>query len=116
MKTFPDQSSSASLEPKESTLVLLLERNLMDIDQLRNKLNSYSCEPQTYGHFERKESLRKGLETFKKNNKEVIASLKEHKESVKGYIEKVKKQYAEFNELRQGVDEYIGLTHARYVH
>ena len=116
MNALSNTGSSAEPEPKENTLVLRLERNLMDVDQLLSKMNSYNCEPQTYSHFERIESLKNGLETFKKTNKEIIDSLKEHKESVKGYVEKVKKQYAHFNELRQGVDEYMGLIQSRYAH
>lgn len=97
-------------------LVIQLERSLMDVDQLSSKLNSYSCEPQTYNHFERRETLKNGLESFRKTNKEIIDSLKGHKESVKGYVEKVKEQYANFNELRQGVEEYLGLVQSRYAH
>jgi hypothetical protein len=116
MKAFSNTRRSTSLEPNENMLVIQLERNLMDVDQLRNKLNSYSCEPQTYSHFERIESLKNGLESFKKTNKDIINSLRGHKESVKGYMEKVKEQYANFNELRQGVEEYLGLVQSRYAH
>ena len=108
--------SSTSLEPKENMLVIQLERNLMDVDQLRNKLNAYYCEPQTYSHFERIESLKNGLESIRMTNKEIINSLKGHKESVKGYLDKVKEQYANFNELRQGVEDYLGLVQSRYAH
>jgi len=102
-------------ELNKNTLVTRLERNLKDVHQLRSKLNSYSCEPQTYSLFERIESLKIGLETLSRTDQEIIAALKERKKSVKEYVEKVKQQYSEFNKLQQGVEEYMGLTNNRYI-
>ena len=102
-------------EIKNNTLVTRLERNLKDVHQLRSKLNSYSCEPQTYSLFERIESLKIGLETLSRTDQEIIAALKEQKKSAKEYVEIVKQLYSEFNKLRQGVEEYMGLTSNRYI-
>lgn len=102
-------------ELKNNTLVTHLERNLKDVHQLRSKLNSYSCEPQTYGLFERIESLKIGLETLIRKDQEIITALKERKKSAKEYIDSVKQQYSEFNKLQQGVEEYMGLTSNRYI-
>ena len=103
-------------ELKSNALVTHLERNLKDVHQLRTKLNSYSCEPQTYSLFERIESLKIGLETLGRKDQEIIAALKERKKSAKEYVEKVKQHYSEFNKLQQGVEEYMGLTHYRRIH
>lgn len=103
-------------ELKNNTLVTHLERNLKDVHQLRSKLNSYSCEPQTYSLFERIESLKTGLETLIRADQEIITALKERKKSAKEYVERVKQQYSEFNKLQQGVEEYLGLTSNRYIH
>ena len=105
-------------ELKNNTLVTRLERNLKDVHQLRSKLNSYSCEPQTYSLFERIESLKIGLETLIRTDQEIITALKERKKSAKEkeYVERVKQQYSEFNKLQQAVEEYMGLTRNRYIH
>ena len=97
-------------------MVSRLERNLKDIHQLRSKLNCYSCEPQTYSLFERIESLKFGLEALIRADQEIIDALKKRKKSAKKYIERIKHQYSEFNKLKQGVEEYIGLTSSRYIH
>ncbi|MGB5434824.1 MAG: hypothetical protein WBM98_02955 [Maribacter sp.] len=99
-----------SLTPSESDnelLVTRLKRNLKDVYQLRHKLDSYRCEPRTYLLFERIESLKKGLETLECEDLEIISELKEHEKSDKEYAEKIIHQYSEFNDLQQGVKEYI---------
>ncbi len=103
-------------ELNNTTLVTRLERNLKDVHQLRSKLNSYSCEPQTYSLFERIESLKNGLENLIRSDQEIITALKERKKSAKEYVERAKQQYSEFNKLQQGVEEYMGLTRSRYIH
>ena len=103
-------------ELNKNILVTRLERNLKDVHQLRTKLNSYSCEPQTYSLFERIEALKFGLETLIRTDQEIITALKERKKSAKEYIERVKQLYSEFNKLQQGVEEYMGLTHSRRIH
>lgn len=101
---------SGPFELKNNSLVTRLERNLKDVHQLRSKLNCYSCEPQTYSLFERIEFLKNGLEALSRTDQEIIAALKERKKSAKEYVERVKQQYAEFNKLQQGVEEYMGLS------
>ena len=113
--TTPYNKSSNSQAYKSNSLVVRLERNLKDINQLRGKLNSYCCEPQTYSLFERIESLKIGLETLSRKDQEIITALKEQEKSAKDYVEKVKQLYSEFNKLRQGVEEYMGLTSNRYI-
>ncbi len=103
-------------ELKNNTLVTRLERNLKDVHQLRSKLNSYSCEPQTYNRFERIESLKNGLENLIRTDQEIITALKERKKAAQEFVERVKQQYSEFNKLQQAVEEYIGLTRSRYIH
>ena len=102
-------------ELQNNSLVTRLERNLKDVHQLRNKLNSYNCEPQTYSLFERIESLKIGLESLSCTGQEIITTLKGRKKSAKEYVEKVKQQYSEFIKLQQGVEEYMGLTSNRYI-
>ena len=91
----------------QSALVLRLERNEKYVRQLRNKLNSYVCEPNTYSLFERIQTLKNGLDSFSTNNREIIATIRDHKKSVEDYIDKVKQQISEFNELRKNVDDYV---------
>ena len=105
-----------SSELNNNTLVTRLERNLKDVHQLRSKLNSYSCEPQTYSLFERIESLKNGLENLIRTDQEIITALKERKKAAQEFVERVKQQYSEFNKLQQGVEEYMGLTRSRYIH
>ena len=115
MKVSQKINDFTPIEVKSNALVTHLERNLKDVHQLRTKLNSYSCEPQTYSLFERIESLKIGLETLGRKDQEIIVALKERKKSAKEYVERVKQQYSEFNKLQQGVEEYMGLTSNRYI-
>ena len=102
--------------PKPNALVVHLERNLKDANQLKKKLSSYHCEPQTYSLFERIESLRSGLESFSATNEDIINAIRAHKKSAKEYVENVKQQYSEFNRLQEAVEEYMGLTRSMYIH
>ena len=113
--TAPYKNSSNPQAYKSNALVVRLERNLKDINQLRSKLNSSCCEPQTHSLFERIESLKIELEALSRKDQEIIAVLKEQKKSTRDYVEKVKQLYSEFNKLRQGVEEYMGLTSNRYI-
>ncbi|PIF01444.1 MAG: hypothetical protein CR994_02525 [Maribacter sp.] len=105
-----------SLEPKENVLIHRLERNLKDVGLLRNYLNSYSCEPQTYTDFKWLRSLRNKLEAFTMVNKDIILSIKDRKEPIQSFLEKVQEQYPEFNALKQGVDEYMDKTKSPTTH
>jgi len=77
MKAYPEIDRINRSGTKRNALVVLLERNLKDVDLLKTKLNSYNCEPQTYGLYERIESLRSGLEALSRNDQEIITLLKE---------------------------------------
>lgn len=94
-------------EVEKSALVIRLERNQNDLHQLKNKLNSYICEPRTYTLFERIETLKNGLENLSDSNIQIIRSLKNHKKSVETYVDSAKEQLAKFNQLQQGVEDYV---------
>jgi cell fate (sporulation/competence/biofilm development) regulator YlbF (YheA/YmcA/DUF963 family) len=94
-------------EVEKSLLVIRLERNQNDLQQLKTKLSSYICEPRTYSLFERIESLRSGLDNLSSSNQEVIRSIKTRKRSVEAYVERAKEQFQKFNQLQQGVEEYL---------
>jgi hypothetical protein len=92
---------------EKNTLVLKLERSQQDVGQLRNKLNSYVCEPKTYSLFERIEALKNGLDTLSNTNKEIILSIRGHKKTMGDYVDRVRQQFVAFNELQRGVEEYM---------
>lgn len=94
-------------ESDKNALVLRLERTEKDLMQLRIKLNSYRCEPRTYSLFERIETLKRGMDSLSKANREIICALQEHKKTVDDYIERSKQQFAEFQRLHAGVEEYL---------
>jgi hypothetical protein len=94
-------------ETEKNALVLRLERNQKDVDRLLDKLGSYRYEPRTHGLFERRESLRNGLEDLTRTNAEIIASLREKKRLVDSYVESAKRQFAEFIVLHGSIEEYI---------
>lgn len=94
-------------ETEKNVLVLRLELNQKDVNRLRNQLSSYRYEPKTYSLFERMENLRKGLDNLTKTNSEIITSLKEKRKLVDSYVESAKRQFAEFNMLHRGIEEYI---------
>jgi chromosome segregation ATPase len=98
---------SANREAEKNALTLKLERHQNDLSQLRRKLNSYSCEPTTYTLFERMESLKNALEKLRRDNTEIITSVKEHQRNMEDYIGRIKQQFVQFNHLQQGIDDYI---------
>jgi|GEM_PF-1589802 len=93
--------------PEKITWVLKLERSQQDVGQLRNKLNSYVCEPKTYLLFERRQSLKSGLDAWMRTNREIIVALREHQRNMGEHMERIHRQFAKFNELQQGVDDYM---------
>ena len=108
MKTTQNPPISCDKKKLEkSTLVLKLERNQKDVIQLRNQLNSYTCEPKTYTLFERMQTLKRGLDSLSHSNMQMIIALKERKKNIHDYIDSVRHQIAEFNRLQLGVEEYI---------
>lgn len=107
MTTTQQSPPPASREVEKNALVLKLERHQKDLLQLRLKLNSYICEPRTYSLFERIESLKNGLENLRNENAYMIATMKERKRSVDDHVERIKKQFKEFNTLQKGVEDYI---------
>lgn len=94
-------------ESDKNALVLRLERNEKDLIQLRTTLNSYRCEPRTFSFFERIETLKSGMDSLSKTNKEIISALREHKKTVDDYVERSKQQFLEFQRLHDGVEEYL---------
>ncbi len=98
---------SATKEYEKNALVLKLERHQNDLLQLRKKLNSYICEPKTYTLFERIESLKNGLDQLRNDNANIIQSVKDRKRAADDYVERIKRQFHEFNTMQKGVEEYI---------
>ncbi|MFH6603913.1 hypothetical protein ACEZ3G_10535 [Maribacter algicola] len=92
---------------ERNNLVLRLERNQREVGQLKNKLNSYVCEPKTYSLFERIETLKTGLDRLSISNREILQALKERKKSVGDHLENIRQQLSEFHELQQGVHDYV---------
>lgn len=94
-------------ETDSNSCILRLERNNQDLFQLRNKLNSYLCEPKTYTLFERVEALRIRLENLMRTNWEIRVSIRKHNHMVTNQVQQVKQQLSEFRELEQSVSEYM---------
>lgn len=105
MKT-AHKSAPCIRETEKNALVLRLERNQLDLQQLRGQLDSYRCEPSTYGLFETIENLRKGMDRLRGSNHEIIDTLKEQKKTVSDYFEEAKQQFLEFNRLKSKVEDY----------
>jgi len=95
------------LDTEKSKLVIRLERNQRDLDQLKNKLNAYTCEPKTPSLFERIEQLKNGLENLSASNVEILRNLKEKKKAADNYLDSIKDQFVKFNQLQANVEEYI---------
>ncbi|MEL6918130.1 MAG: hypothetical protein AAFO99_10425 [Bacteroidota bacterium] len=101
----PDTSSVKNLD--NNAYILRMERNNRDLVQLGKKLNSYVCEPKTYGLFERIELLRNKLEKLKDTNYEIMVSLRGHKKILDDQLNRIKQQFLEFKELEKSVTEYM---------
>jgi len=93
-------------ENEKNALVIRLERNQTDLLQLRSQLDSYRCEPKTYGLFEYIENLKNRMERFSISNKEVIMKLREQRKVISDHFENAKQQFLEFDQLKDGVSDY----------
>jgi len=103
--TLPDRNTVKNLD--NNACILRMERNNRDLVQLGKKLNSYICEPKTYGLFERIELLRSKLEKLKDANSEIMISLRSHRQLLDNQMERIKRQFTEFKELEKLVSEYM---------
>ncbi|WP_373519492.1 hypothetical protein [Pricia sp.] len=105
MKT-PTEHSPNIRESEKNALVIRLERTQKDLVQLRGQLDSYRCEPKTYGLFEYIETLKKGMDKLSDTNTEIIDKLREQRKAVSDHIEKAKQQFLKFDQLKDGVADY----------
>ncbi len=90
-----------------NTSLLRLERNNRDLLQLKSKLNSYVCEPNTYSLFEHMESLRHRIEHLLRNNSEIMLALQGKKYYLENYVDRVRNQLIEFKKLEKGIADYM---------
>ncbi|WP_411030662.1 hypothetical protein [Spongiimicrobium sp. 3-5] len=106
MKT-SDLDQQFAQEVDSNSYILRLERNSKDLAQMRNKLNSYLCEPKTYTLFERFETLCSQVERLTHANMEIQLSLKKHKRLMKKQVQRVTEQLSEFQKLEKNVSDYM---------
>ncbi len=90
--------------------LLKLQRTNNGLAQLSNKLNSYTCEPCTYGLYEQVQSLKERMEDLRNSNNEIISAVKQHKQTFDDITDVVKRQIRDFNELRKGVFDYTKMV------
>lgn len=102
------------LKPRDSgnnALIVKLERSNNYLQQLKNKLGSYICEPKTWKLYEQKEFLKSRLDRFVDTNTELINSLSDQREEeTDGYRDRIRQQLKEFREIQQSILEYIGMA------
>ncbi len=89
--------------------ILRLERNNKEILSLKDKLNSYICEPKTPKLYEQMESLKNRMECMRDTNLEMINVLRNQHTSNQ-YTGNISKQLREFQKLENNVFEYIGMA------
>ncbi len=88
----------------QNNFLLRLERTDRELEQLRSKLNSYICEPKTYGLFEQMEELQLRLAELKMKNTEIMSSLRMGRAQLGNRIQQ---QLQDLKILERGVAEYI---------
>lgn len=96
-----------SKSTEKTFVVVELQRKRMAVKQLQRKLESYLCAPKTYNLFEKKEVLKTELNRVANNTEELLATLKMHDITVLNYIDNVERQFEDFNELNQEIEEYV---------
>lgn len=95
-------------ESTEKTFVVVeLQRKRLAVEQLQRKLESYLCVPQTYNLFEKKAVLKTELDRVASNTEELLSTLKTNDITIRNYIDDVERQFEEFNELHQEIQEYV---------
>ncbi|NJB69978.1 hypothetical protein GGR42_000440 [Saonia flava] len=107
METLDKQEINEIRDPDNHASILRLERNNKALSQLKRKLASYTCEPQTRSLYERMELLKSQLEVLLQKNKEIIASLKQRGPNMVVDRDRSKEQITEFNEIQKSVNEYV---------
>jgi len=115
MKTLSQESQSSIGDNLSRTNELLrLQRTNNGLAQLSNKLNSYTCEPCTYGLYEQVRLLKERMEKLRNSNNEIISSVKQHKQTLEDVADVVKQQIRDFNELRKGVFDYTRMVKSHH--
>lgn len=115
MKTLSQESENYIGDNLSKTNELIrLQRTNNGLTQLSNKLNSYTCEPCTYGLYEQVRSLKERMEKLRNSNNEIISSVKQHKQTFDDISDVVKQQVRDFNELRKGVFDYTRLVKSHH--
>ena len=111
MKTAPLQNRYWAKNANKDIYILRLERNNKDLTQLKDRLSSYMVEPRTYSLFQQIEYLRNRMEYLRNTNQEILSALKrEPRKSFADIMDAIKRQFREFYELQQGIDEYINVV------
>lgn len=101
-------------QPKtqKPSLVSKLERNGQELRHLRRLLSSHVCEPRTPGLFERIQILKNRLELLGKTHIEIMSSIYAKRISCANLLGRSEKQFAESEELRKEIKEYIRFIEA----
>ncbi len=101
-----NKAALGTRETEKNVLVVRLERTQLDLQQLRSQLDSYRCEPRTYGLYETMESLRRGMDRLSRSNLEIINRFRVQKKAVSDCFETAKEQFLEFEQLKSRVEAY----------
>lgn len=106
MKTAQTISRNLINRPSNNRCILKLERNNKNLQQLEKQFSSYIYEPTTYLLFTKYQKIRQSLTTLKKNNAELIASLKRERDLKIDLYEKTMLLNRSFLEIQKLFDEY----------
>lgn len=87
-----------------------LERSYSNILHLKNRLNSYSCEPRTYSLFEQLEDLKLKIELLSIAHLKLMNTLKKPVHFIDLKKQQVKENINSVNLMEQAVSEYIELA------
>ncbi len=101
-----NKAAPGTRETEKNILVLRLVRIQQDLQQLSSQLDSYRCEPRTYGLYESIESLRSGMDRLSRSNLEIINTFRAQKKTVSDYFERAKEQFLEFDKLKSRIEAY----------
>lgn len=96
-------------EEVKSTLFykIKLLRNNIDLGALKEKLNSYICEPRTYSLYERFYVLNNKLNSLIKRNTLSVVNLDKSEFIATEDLDKIKNQILEYSTLQKDICSYM---------
>jgi chromosome segregation ATPase len=91
--------------------ILHIQRSLSELQQFKDKMKSYLCEPNTVQLFETKELLQDRINGHIAIHENELRKLEHRKNILKGELNRIQEQLEASKELEKGISSYMLALH-----